>query len=180
MRTSSLALALAGVVAAGCSASSTPTRTVTGQLTSSRGSIVAQSAEHQTFDGSVAASGRFTLQLPTGASYQLLVGSAHVNWPTAAGSSRWAKLGAGAPLELGSLYKRSDGDYDCDHHASSDDHCDRDDDMDGHDGGDHDGDHHDDSGDDDPHHACDGGAGGGGTGGGGAGGGGGGGTGGVN
>lgn len=170
MRAYSLALGLAGVLGAGCSSSSAPTRTVTGQLTSSA-MVTAQSADQQAFDGTMAA-GRFTLQLPTGTSYQLTVGKAHILWPTAQGGSRWARLGDGAALDLGHVHKRSDGDYDCDHKASSGDHCDRDDGMNDADGGDHDDYGHDD-GDHDDHGGsyggkCDGGMnGGGGAGGGG-------------
>ena len=157
MRTTLLALAVAAI---GCSAP-TETRTVTGQLRTTS-SVTAQSMDHQQFQSSVS-SGRFTLQLPTGASYELLVGKSHISWPTATGPARWARLGSGATLDLGHVSKDSDGNYSCDHQGSEDDHCDRDDG----DGGDDD-DHGDDDGD---HHACDGGAssngGGGGTGGGG-------------
>jgi hypothetical protein len=162
MRTTLFALAL---VAAGCSGATT-TRTVTGQLRTSA-PVTAQSTAQQQYVGDVSSSGRFTLQLPTGASYELFVGKGQLDWPTSTGPARWAKLGGGPTLDLGHVSKRSDGHYTCDHQASDDDHCDRDDNDDGGD---------DDHGDDDgeyggDHHACDGGAGvGGGTGTGGGGG----------
>ena len=174
MRAHSLALVL--VAAVGCSSSS-PTRTVTGQLRSSTSNpVVATSMDHQLFTASVGASGSFALQLPTGNSYELTIGAARVDWPTATGPARWAKLGDGATLDLGHVSRQSDGHYACDHHGSEGDHCDRDDDHDGgdddhgEDGGDREGDH-DDGGDHGGSHACDGGthSGGGGSGGGGGG-----------
>ena len=165
MRASLWALALAASI--GCS-SSTPTRTVTGQLraTSSTAVVTAQSMDHQEYQSSVSSTGRFTLELPTGRSYALDVGRAQLDWPTATGPARWARLGSGATLDLGHVSRTSDGHYACDHRGSEDDHCDRDDG----DGGDDD-DHGDDDGDyGGGHHGCDGGAssGGGGAGGGGA------------
>ena len=171
MRAHSLALVLIAAVG-GCS-SSTATRTVTGQLrTSTASAVVATSMNHQQFTSDVAATGRFALQLPTGASYALDVGSSRVDWPTASGPARWARLGSGATLDLGHVTRQSDGHWSCDHQGSDDDHCDRDDDHDGGDddhgdddhGGDGDGDR--DGGD---HHACDGGSQSGGSGGGGGG-----------
>jgi len=168
MRTQSLAFVLVAALA-GCSGSAT--RTVTGQLTTRTSSaVVAQSMNHEAFSSDVSSTGRFTLQLPTGNSYELLVGQMRIDWPTAQGASRWAKLGSGPTLDLGHVSKSGDH-FACDHHASDDDHCDRDDDHDGGDDGD-DGDGPSGGG-----HSCDGGShsggGGGGTGGGGAGGGGG-------
>jgi hypothetical protein len=162
MRTQSLAFVLVAALA-GCSGSST--RTVTGQLmTRTSSAVVAQSMNHEAFSSDVSSTGQFTLQLPTGASYELAVGQTRINWPTAQGAARWAKLGAGPTLDLGHVSKSGDH-FDCDHHGSDDDHCDRDDDHDGGDDGD-DGDGHEGS------HSCDGGShsGGGGSGGGGAGG----------
>ena len=140
------------VAALGCSA---PTRTVTGQIaTSTQSLVVAQSLDHQKFSSSVT-DGRFTLQLPAGASYTLNLGSARIDWPTATGPARWAKLGSGPTLDLGHVSKSGDH-FTCDHQGSDDDHCDDDDDH----------------GDDGDGHECDGGThtGGGGSGGGGAGG----------
>jgi len=173
MRTQSLAFVLVAALA-GCGSAGS-TRTVTGEL---RGAapgamVVAQSAQHQQFSSSVSSTGRFTLQLPTGASYALAVGSARVDWPTATGAAHWARLGGGATLDLGHVTRQSDGHFACDHQGSDDDHCDRDDGGDGgdddHGDDDHGGDddHDRDGGDDGDHHACDGGGfnGGGGSGG---------------
>ena len=161
MRTQYLAFVLVAALA-GCSGSST--RTVTGQLmTRTSSAVVAQSMNHEAFSSDVSSTGHFTLQLPTGASYELAVGQTRINWPTAEGAARWAKLGAGPTLDLGHVAKSGDH-FECDHHGSNDDHCDRDDDRDGgDDGDDHDGDHP----------SCDGGSHSGGGGSGGAGGGGG-------
>lgn len=177
MRASFFALTLVAA-SLGCSSSPAPTRTVTGQLRSTNATVTAQSADHQQFASSMT-SGRFTLQLPTGASYELLVGNAQISWPTAKGPARWAKLGEGPTLDLGHVSRQSDGHYACDHQGSDDDHCDRDDDEDGGDTDDHDDDGYGGYGGygGGEHHGCDGGAssngGGTGTGGGGAGGGGG-------
>jgi hypothetical protein len=164
MRTQSLAFVLVAALA-GCSGSST--RTVTGQLmTRTSSAVVAQSMNHEAFSSDVSSTGHFTLQLPTGASYELAVGQTRINWPTAEGAARWAKLGAGPTLDLGHVAKSGDH-FECDHHGSDDDHCDRDDDHDGGDdeGGGDDGDEHEGS------HSCDGGShsGGGGSGSGGGG-----------
>jgi len=164
MRTQFLAFVLVAALA-GCSGSST--RTVTGQLmTRTSSAVVAQSMNHESFSSDVSSTGRFTLQLPTGASYELAVGQTRIDWPTAQGAARWAKLGNGPTLDLGHVSKSGDH-FECDHHGSDDDHCDRDDDRDGGDDGD-DGDDH-----DGDHHSCDGGSHSGGGGSGGAGGGGG-------
>jgi hypothetical protein len=150
---------------AGCSAQPA-TRAITGQLRAAAPNsvVVAQSASHRHFTAAVAATGRFTLQLATGDSYALDVGPARIDWPTATGPARWAKLGSGPTLDLGHVAKTSDGHYECDHHGSNDDHCDRDDSRDGgddddhgDDDGDHDGGDHDDGDHDGDHHACDGG-----------------------
>lgn len=159
MRASFFALTLVAA-SIGCSSSSAPTRTVTGQLrTTTSAAVTAQSADNQQFASSMSGSGRFTLQLPTGASYELFVGTAQLSWPTAKGPARWAKLGEGPTLDLGHVSKQSDGHYTCDHQGSDDDNCDRDDDEDGGDTEDH----------DDDGYGCDGGtqSGGGGAGGGG-------------
>lgn len=159
MRTQFLAFVLVAALA-GCSGSST--RTVTGQLmTRTSSAVVAQSMNHESFSSDVSPTGRFTLQLPTGASYELAVGQTRINWPTAQGDARWAKLGNGPTLDLGHVSKSGDH-FECDHHGSDDDHCDRDDDRDG---GDDDGDDGDDH--DGDHHSCDGGSHSGGAGGGG-------------
>ena len=177
MRASFFALTLVAA-SIGCSSSSAPTRTVTGQLrTTTSAAVTAQSADHQQFASSMSG-GRFTLELPTGASYELLVGNALVSWPTAKGPARWAKLGTGPTLDLGHVTKQSDGHYASDPEGSDDDQCDRDDDEDGGDTEDHDDDGYGGSGGygGGEHHGCDGGmqsGGGTGTGGGGAGGGGG-------
>ncbi len=177
MRTPSLAFVLVAALA-GCSAS-TSTRTVTGQLRTSNPNTVvtAQSMNQQLYTSGITSTGQFALQLPTGASYALNVGSAQIDWPTSTGPARWARLGDGATLDLGHVSKQSSGHYACDHHASSDDHCDREDNDDGGDDdhGDDDGDHggsYGGSGGYGGGHACDGGthSGGGGSGGGGGGG----------
>jgi len=158
MRAHSLALVLVAALG-GCS-SSASTRTVTGQLRSSTSNdVVAQSMDHQLFTAKVAATGTFALQLPTGASYELTIGASRVDWPTASGPARWAKLGSGPALDLGHVTRGSDGHFSCDHHASDGDHCDRDDGHDGGDDDDHgdDGDDHDDGGDHQGSHSCDGG-----------------------
>ena len=156
MRASFFALTLVAA-SIGCSSSSAPTRMVTGQLrTTSNATVTAQSADNQQFAGSMSGSGRFTLQLPTGASYELLVGRSQISWPTAQGPARWAKLGEGPTLDLGHVSKQSDGHYTCDHQGSDDDHCDRDDDEDGGDHEDHDDDGYGGYGGGE-HHGCDGG-----------------------
>ena len=162
MRAHSLTFVLVAALA-GCSGSST--RTVTGQLmTRTSSAVVAQSMNHEAFGSDVSSTGRFTLQLPTGASYELAVGQTRIDWPTAQGAARWAKIGAGPTLDLGHVSQSGDH-FECDHQGSDDDHCDKDDDRDGGDDGD-DGDDH-----DGDHHACDGGGGAGGAGGAGGGGG---------
>jgi hypothetical protein len=148
----------------GCSGSAP--RAVTGQLMAAPANAVvtARASDHQQASATVAAGGRFTLQLATNTSWSLAVGPAQLDWPTASGPARWAKLGGGATLDLGHVSLKRDGHWACDHQGSDDDHCDKDDDRDGGDDGDDgddgDGDHHSGGG-----HACDGGSGSTGTGG---------------
>lgn len=126
MRTTSLALALVGALGlaastGGCGAQP-PTRAVTGQLRvdttkMNHPVVLAQSSDHRVFVGSITASGRFTLQLPSNLSYRLTLASstsngaiysaaARINWPLASGAARWAKIGDGAALDLGAVYMR--------------------------------------------------------------------------
>jgi hypothetical protein len=116
-----VALAL---VAFGCS-SSPPTRTVTGQL--SAGSytldnpvVLAEAADARVFVSHVSGSGHFTLSLPTDQAYRLTLANstlhtgvylavARINWPLASGGARWAKVGGGAALDLGTVTRRGYG-----------------------------------------------------------------------
>ncbi len=123
MRTTSLALALAGVLGLGGGCGAQPaTRAVTGQLrvdtsTMNHPVVIAQSSDHRVFVADVTAGGRFTLQLPPEVSYRVTLASttrtagvysaaARINWPLASGASRWATLGGGAALDLGAVHQR--------------------------------------------------------------------------
>lgn len=130
----------------GCSGGST--RAISGQLRVDTSAmthpvVIAQSSDHRTFVADVSASGRFTLQLPAGASYRMSLAStsrngiyttsARINWPLASGNARWATLGAGGAITLGNVVQRGA------HAVSSggDDHGD----DDGHGGSCHEEDH---------------------------------------
>jgi len=118
MRSASIVLfAVAALV--GCSGQST--RAISGQLrvdtsAMNRPVVIAQSSDHRTFVADVSASGRFTLQLPAGASYRMSLAattrsgvyttSARINWPLASGNARWATLGGGGALDLGAVFER--------------------------------------------------------------------------
>ncbi len=120
MRNSALALAIVGALA-GCG-SSTPTRTITGQLTagsySTNGAVVvAESSDARVFVAPLTQSGRFTLTLPSEVDYRLPLARgtatsgvysamARINWPLASGPARWAHVGAGDTLDLGHVYRR--------------------------------------------------------------------------
>lgn len=108
-----LALSCSGVV--GDTSESAKTRSITGQLSVGalpldNSVVLAQGVNRRKFVGTVARDGRFTIQVPAGGTYQLLVANqlpsgqlgviANVVWPLQ-GQSQWAKLAGGAPLDLG-------------------------------------------------------------------------------
>ena len=118
MRLASIAL-FAVAALAGCS--NAPTRSVSGQLRVDMSAmnhpvVIAQSSDHRTFVADVTSSGRFTLQLPAGASYRMSLASttrsgiytttARINWPLQSGAARWATLGGGGAINLGAVFER--------------------------------------------------------------------------
>jgi hypothetical protein len=96
-------------------------RTITGQLSTSynpaHAVVVAQSSDHRVWVSPVASNGRFTLTLPPNVDYRMTLAHtttkagvynpvARIYWPTASGATRWAHVGSGAAVELGSVFKR--------------------------------------------------------------------------
>jgi hypothetical protein len=118
-RTRNLRLLIGVLVplAAACGSSSTPTRTISGQLQAgayhvNNPVVNAQAADHRVFFTHVNASGRFQLNVPTGTSYRLLLANtthsgyraiSHILWPS---KSRWAKVGSGPAVHLTGIHPR--------------------------------------------------------------------------
>lgn len=105
--------------AVGCGSSATP-RSISGALTLidyqlDHAVVIAQSTRRQIFIAPVSAAGHFRLAVPAGATYRLLLANttspgayrtiSRINWATPGASVRWAKLGAGSAIALGTLHR---------------------------------------------------------------------------
>jgi hypothetical protein len=119
---------LASLIMVGCSSPSAPSgapRAVTGILSAQSYAldnpvVMAESSDTRVFISPLTADGRFTLMLPTNVAYRITLANsratpgvfsavAHINWPLESGAARWAVLGAGDRLDLGTVYRRSAG-----------------------------------------------------------------------
>jgi hypothetical protein len=103
-------------LAAACG-SSTPARTITGQLQAgayrvNNPVVIAQGADHRVFVTHVTGSGSFQLSVPTGVSYRLLLANtthsgyraiSRILWPS---KSQWANVGPGPVLNFKSIHPR--------------------------------------------------------------------------
>jgi hypothetical protein len=128
MRAQTLSL-LSALVIVGCSStpSSSPssTRAVTGTLSARSYAldnpvVLAESSDNRLFVATLTADGHFQLNLPPNVAYRLTLANstatpgvyaavARVNWPLETGPGRWAVLGDGATLDLGTVYRRASG-----------------------------------------------------------------------
>jgi hypothetical protein len=124
MRAQTLSL-LSLLLVLGCSSSSSPsgsTRAVIGTVSAQsyrldNPVVLAESSDARVFVATVAGDGSFALALPAGVAYRLTLANstattnayaavARINWPLVDGPARWAVLGAGDTLNLGSVYRR--------------------------------------------------------------------------
>jgi hypothetical protein len=128
MRAQTLSL-LSALAIVGCSStpSSSPsnTRAVTGTLSAQSYGldnpvVLAESSDQRVFVASLTADGHFQLNLPPNVAYRLTLANstatpdvyaavARINWPLETGPARWAVLGDGATLDLGTVYRRATG-----------------------------------------------------------------------
>jgi hypothetical protein len=122
---------IAALIFSGCLGSygtdSTNPRIVSGKLVTAgyqldNPVVIAESGDHRVFVTHLQPDGSFQLQLPSNVAYRLTVANstrsstgfasvARINWPLSTGASRWAKLGGGAPLDLGHVFTRGSTQY---------------------------------------------------------------------
>jgi hypothetical protein len=135
-------LALVGVFVVGCVDTSTPSRTIRGQISLSNyhlaaPAVVVESARHVSYVAPLSSTGKFLVAVPSGQSYRLTLTDrtssgqlelvSRVLWTVQGKTFAWAKVSAGAPINFGVIHPvgtpsalagtssgGSQGDDDCD------------------------------------------------------------------